>query len=158
FADVADVDVVRLAVAEAVEGKFRKLDRDRARQRAVGKDALVIVVEIAVAHGQVVALLANSHAVLVNYVCAAELDVLYRRVGSRYDQDALALRILPAGVNMRAPAAHAADGQAVGGPGADIADIGDAGVDFDDVARDRGRNGCARRRKRLTRSHLANGC
>src|SRR5262249_11780441 len=157
FANVPDVNVVGLAIAKAVEGKFRELDGDGAGKRSVGENAFVVVVKKAIAHGQVVALLANSHTVLVNYVCTAEFDVLHGRVGPGYHPDAFALRVLPARVDVGPSAAHAADGQVVGGPGADVSGVGNAGINFDNVAGDGCRDGCARGRESLARPHLA-GC
>src|SRR6476620_6028568 len=106
-ADVSDVNVVGLAVAKAVECKLGELNRDGARERSVRENALIVVMEVAVAHGQVVALLANAHAVLVNDVRAAEFDVLNCRIGAGNDPDTFALRTLPARVNMSSPAANA---------------------------------------------------
>src|SRR5580765_6931890 len=158
FANVADIHVVRLTVAKAVERKFREFDGDCAGGRCIREYAFLIVMEVAVAHGEIVSLLAYANAIVVDYRSAAEFNVLNRGVRSRNYPDAFALGILASGVNMRAPAAYAADGEVVGGPGTDIANIGHTGIDCDDVA-GHCRGDCgAWFGKRLTRSNLQRCC
>ena len=65
--DVADVEVVREAVAETVVGEFAVLDQDRARMHLPRKDAVLVIVEIAMAHDEVEPFLPDPGAVLVGH-------------------------------------------------------------------------------------------
>ncbi len=144
FADVVDVEVVRLAVAEAVVRELRVLDRDRAVRAVAGEDAVFVVVEVAVTNGEVRAFLANAGAVLIDHFGAEKFDVLDRRVVARNDPNRFAAVVFPGRIEL-GETSHASQSQAVLVHGANIARVR-ARIDFDDVSVTGRRDGRTRRR------------
>src|SRR5262245_38480872 len=112
---MVDVHVVRKPVACAVVSELGALDQDLAACVVAGEDAVLVVVERAASHREVLALLADARAVLVNHLGPGELDVLDRGVIASDDPDGFALRALSGGVDPGA-AAHASEREAARGP------------------------------------------
>ena len=131
-ADLADVHVVRVAVAVAVVIEFAVFDEDVAPGICAGEDAILIVVETAIAHDEPPAFLADSGAVAIRDAAAGEFDVLDGGIVTADDPDRFLLRALSICREM-GHAVHAADGEVVCGPDGDVAWI-IAGVDPDGVA------------------------
>ena len=63
--DIANIDVVSVAAAVAVEGELRVVDGDRAVRIGGTEQALLIVVEIDVGEREIAALIADRRAVIV---------------------------------------------------------------------------------------------
>src|SRR5262249_28352979 len=127
-----DVHVVRAAKrgdASAVAGEFAVLDQHVA---AAAEHAVLVVVKIAAADGEVLAVGTDAGAVLVRNGRAGEFDVLHRDVRAGRHPDRLAVRDRRRRNEMRAPA-DAAQSKVARRPGRRGAVV-DAGVDLDHVA------------------------
>src|SRR6476660_2406172 len=113
--------------------------------------------KITVPDREIIALLANSGAVQARNRGATEFDILDDGILAGNDPDCLALRILTSRIDVGASPADTANGQTVGSPGANIAGIGNAGIDFNRAPGSSGGDSSAWRSKRFTRSNLQSG-
>lgn len=121
-----------LAVAMAVAFELGILDDNFRPRVAAAKNAILVVVKVAVANGQTGAFQADCRAIPIRHACSGELDVLHRHIVAPEYPDALAL----GGGTMRGHVGNAArspDGQVILLPDGDIAVVG-ARVDLDGVA------------------------
>src|SRR5262249_5578512 len=132
--DRANVHIVRLAVAGAVVGELAVLDQDLASP-PIGENAILIVVEVAVAQREVVPLLTDPGAIRVRHGAPGELDVLNRRIVTLNDPGGFEIGNDRAGdVDLGAAPTHAADGEVVDLEDAVIAVVAAGGVDLDGIA------------------------
>src|SRR5882672_3955062 len=129
--DVADVEVVGVAVTGSVARQFRTLDDDIARPIEAGQDAILVVVYVAIADRQAGAFEPDGGAVAVGYLRAGKLHGLDGGVVALDDPDPLALGLGAGRANVGAPA-HAAEYEPALPPDRGVAFI-DTGVDLDDI-------------------------
>src|SRR5260221_11741297 len=86
---VADVEIVGVAVAGPVACELGVLDDDIARRVGTGEDAVLVVVEVAVAHRQADAFEPDAGAILLRYLRTGKLHALDRGVVALDDPDRL---------------------------------------------------------------------
>ena len=97
------------------------------------QDAVLAVVEAAVADREVLPLRPNAGAVAVADAGPGELDVLHGEVAARHHPNGLAAGVLAVGRELGAAVADAADGEMVGPDRGHVARV-NSGVDLDGVA------------------------
>ena len=78
--NVIDIEVVSLAIAGTIQGEFRIVDRDRARQVGGRQQTILIVVEIDVVQRETAALVANGCAIPVRNFRATDIETVDRDV------------------------------------------------------------------------------
>src|SRR5437016_7687792 len=120
------------AVSIAVVRELRVLDEYVTAGDVTFEDAILIVVEVAVANGPVDARGANARAVFRGGGGARELDIVDHEVTAGRHPDALILRAFLIGVDVRA-SVDADDRQVVLGEGADVAAI-EGGLNLNGIA------------------------
>src|ERR1035441_2751367 len=96
--------------------------------------AILVTVNVALAHCQVGPQLQDGRAIFIRPSCVDEFDVLYRRIVSRDYPNRSAAKALARGINPRTPI-HADDCQVVRGPAADITVVVAGSVDLDCISR-----------------------
>src|SRR5579872_2500257 len=141
-----------LAIAEPVVIELAELDENVTGGNVTFENPFLIVVKIAVADGEVHAFGANSGAIVVEYRCSGELDVLDDHVISVDHPNAFSLGIGILSFQVRAPV-HAAQGEAVGSNDANVAKV-KPGVDFNHISILSHRNGGAWGGEWLVRPYL----
>src|SRR5579863_144405 len=95
--DVSDVQIVGKAVASAIVVELTEFDQD-GTVSAIGENAVLIVMKIAISDCKIGSLRPNASAIIVWDCRACEFDILNIRVTSRYHPDSFALRALAGGV------------------------------------------------------------
>ncbi len=118
--DVSDVQVMGKTVARAVVIELAEFDQDRAIASA-RENAILVVVEIAIAHRQIVPLLADAGTIHVGDGRPRELDILHGGVVGGNDPDALPPGVISRGIDHGTACADADDCQIARGPLANVA-------------------------------------
>src|ERR1035437_9174552 len=98
--------------------------------------AILVTVNVALAHYQVGPQLLDGRAILIRPSCVDEFDVLYRRIVSRDYPNRSAAKALARRVNPRTPI-HADNCQVVRGPAADITVVVAGSVALESMSRGR---------------------
>src|SRR5689334_24349904 len=98
------MEIVSLAIAEPVVRELRMLDDDIARRVGPGEDAVLVVVEITVAHRETGALEPDAGAIVVGHRRAGKLQALDGCVVALDDPDCLAFGMRTVGAKVGAPA------------------------------------------------------
>src|SRR5688572_4714110 len=129
---MANVKIVAVAVTEAVMRELGMLHDNITCWTTSGQDAVLVVVEVAVAHGEARPLKADARAVVVRHLGAGKLHAFDRGVVAFDDPDGLAFCVRTVGVQPRA-AGYAANGKAVLSPDCRVALVQRC-IDFDDIA------------------------
>src|SRR6266850_1510896 len=101
------INIVTESVARTVSSEFCKFYENCASRIVAAKNAFLIVVEIAISHGQVDAFLPDADAVVVWNGRACKLDILNGCVVPRNHPNPFTLRTVSCGVDHRPPCAHA---------------------------------------------------
>src|SRR5690606_28759644 len=131
--DLADVEIMGAPVVDAVVGELRILDIEEHIGAARRQDAVLIVLELALAHGQVAFFEAYAGAVAVAYARIAEFEVLDRDGAAAHHPDALAFGVRAVRDQARPLRSDATYGEIGLLPDGDIGAVV-AGLDFDGVA------------------------
>src|SRR5437773_5536598 len=79
-------------------GELGKFNHDVTSRDVAFQDALLVVVKIAIQHGEVHTRLANPGAIMAGNAGAGKFDVLYNRVGAVGYPDAFTLCVFVVGV------------------------------------------------------------
>jgi hypothetical protein len=145
------VEVVRETVAEAVERELAFLDHDVARRVGTGEDAVLVVMEVRIAHREVAPFLPDAGAVSVGNGRAGELDVVDGGGLPLDHPDGLAFGRAARRIQHRA-AVDAADDEAVAQDRAHVAGVVAGGVDLDHIVVGGGCEGLAGRGEHSARA------